>query len=347
MIMKNYYEILEISPQATTEQIKSAVVQLGKKYAAKAQNNEIARNKFNEIQQAYKILSHPQRRKYHDEDLAKLKTQKQRADALRQSFMKYVAFDKQRLKNKLDQLTSTILVKPSLLSLSSTKQSKPLVSQKNTIVAEKATGNNEIEPASDIVVDIPKQITPPIQKATKAKQNKYGLFQGETLLFSSKPHLLSCFDLGAVILIILAGYSYSNIPAFLAGYMPTITLWTPQQISDSAIQVSLWDLGVGTMLLIGIAIQLEVLFNKLSTELSLTQKRIIIKTGLFSRQLTEIKLNAMESVSIRQSILGRIFNYGSVKIVGMGHGQTILRNISAPHQMNQLLWYHIEKDKQI
>jgi uncharacterized membrane protein YdbT with pleckstrin-like domain len=53
-------------------------------------------------------------------------------------------------------------------------------------------------------------------------------------------------------------------------------------------------------------------------EFAITNKRVIIKTGLFSRHTLELNLNKIESVNVKQSILGRIFGYGNIQIIGTG-----------------------------
>ncbi len=55
-----------------------------------------------------------------------------------------------------------------------------------------------------------------------------------------------------------------------------------------------------------------------SDEFVITNKRIIIKTGLFSRQTFEMNLNKIESVNVDQSIFGRMFGYGTITIIGTG-----------------------------
>lgn len=53
-------------------------------------------------------------------------------------------------------------------------------------------------------------------------------------------------------------------------------------------------------------------------EFAITNKRVIMKTGVISRNVFEITLPHIESVNVDQSIAGRIFNYGTVVIVGSG-----------------------------
>ena len=66
------------------------------------------------------------------------------------------------------------------------------------------------------------------------------------------------------------------------------------------------------------------------TELAVTDRRVIYKRGLIQRHTIEINLAKVESVDVDQSIMGRIFDYGTVTIRGTGGGLEPLRSISAP-----------------
>lgn len=55
-----------------------------------------------------------------------------------------------------------------------------------------------------------------------------------------------------------------------------------------------------------------------SDEFVVTNKRIICKTGLFSRKTLEMNLNKIETVNVDQSVFGRLFGYGTITIIGTG-----------------------------
>jgi uncharacterized membrane protein YdbT with pleckstrin-like domain len=65
-------------------------------------------------------------------------------------------------------------------------------------------------------------------------------------------------------------------------------------------------------------------------ENGLTNKRVIYKKGVISRNTEEMRLNKIETVEVKQSILGRILGYGDVKVTGMGNSFVILSRISNP-----------------
>jgi uncharacterized membrane protein YdbT with pleckstrin-like domain len=46
------------------------------------------------------------------------------------------------------------------------------------------------------------------------------------------------------------------------------------------------------------------------TEIAVTDRRVIYKTGLIRRQTAEMNMDKIESVKVDQSLLGRLLNYG-------------------------------------
>ena len=65
---KDYYEVLGVARTATQAQIKSAYRKLAKKYHPDVNpGNEEAKKKFEEIGEAYSVLSDPQKRKQYDQ----------------------------------------------------------------------------------------------------------------------------------------------------------------------------------------------------------------------------------------------------------------------------------------
>lgn len=72
------------------------------------------------------------------------------------------------------------------------------------------------------------------------------------------------------------------------------------------------------------------LLDRYTDEFAITNKRIIIKTGLISRKTFEMNHSKIESVNVDQSILGRILGYGSIGIVGSGGTKEVFPNIKNP-----------------
>jgi uncharacterized membrane protein YdbT with pleckstrin-like domain len=67
-----------------------------------------------------------------------------------------------------------------------------------------------------------------------------------------------------------------------------------------------------------------------TSEFGVTSKRVIVKVGLVQRQTLELLLRQVEAISVDQSIMGRLFNYGSVTLSGTGGVRGVFHNIAAP-----------------
>ena len=73
--------------------------------------------------------------------------------------------------------------------------------------------------------------------------------------------------------------------------------------------------------------------RRLATEVAVTDRRVIYKTGLIQRHTIEINIDKIESADVDQSIVGRLFGFGSITIRGTGEGVEPLRNIAQPLQL--------------
>jgi uncharacterized membrane protein YdbT with pleckstrin-like domain len=56
----------------------------------------------------------------------------------------------------------------------------------------------------------------------------------------------------------------------------------------------------------------------LATEVGVSNMRVLIKTGLFSRRSIEVLLPKVESIGVDESLLGQILGYGTVVVRGTG-----------------------------
>jgi len=67
-----------------------------------------------------------------------------------------------------------------------------------------------------------------------------------------------------------------------------------------------------------------------STEIAITNKRIIAKFGFISRRTVEINLDKVEALRVEQSMWGRFLNYGTILISGVGSTIDPIRSIADP-----------------
>ncbi len=81
-------------------------------------------------------------------------------------------------------------------------------------------------------------------------------------------------------------------------------------------------------LVFGIVAGVRAWWKSFTTEIAVTTSRVVHKKGFINRFTNEMNLDKVESVKVDQSILGRIFDYGTVSILGTGQGLERLKLIS-------------------
>lgn len=89
--------------------------------------------------------------------------------------------------------------------------------------------------------------------------------------------------------------------------------------------------------LIGLAIILVAAIRRATTELVLTDRRIIAKRGFIRRDTVEMNLGKVESLHVNQGLLGRLLNFGDVTVVGTGSSLEPLRGIGRPLELRRKL----------
>jgi uncharacterized membrane protein YdbT with pleckstrin-like domain len=91
------------------------------------------------------------------------------------------------------------------------------------------------------------------------------------------------------------------------------------------------------LLVAGLVVFAWPLIARRSTELVITNKRLIAKSGIVSTQSIEIRFDRIESVRVNQSLLGRILNYGDIVVTGTGSTFDPIPNIASPMQFRTAL----------
>jgi len=71
-------------------------------------------------------------------------------------------------------------------------------------------------------------------------------------------------------------------------------------------------------------------FRRWITEIAVTDRRIIYKRGFITRHTEEMNMDKVTSVDVDQSILGRMLDYGTVHVIGMG-GAPGVTETDRPH----------------
>jgi len=82
--------------------------------------------------------------------------------------------------------------------------------------------------------------------------------------------------------------------------------------------------------LLALSSALRAFIRRATTELAVTDQRVIYKTGLLARHTLEMNRARVESVTVDQTFLGRILGYGTVTVRGVGSAFEPIRSIGDP-----------------
>jgi hypothetical protein len=147
------------------------------------------------------------------------------------------------------------------------------------------------------------------------------LVPGETVLYKTRLHwivviwlLLAGVLLGAIGLVFcVGGYEASG----KGGLYPGMII-------------------VGLLFLVAAAVWVGIaLIRKTSTEVAVSNKRVLIKTGFVSRKSIEVLLPKIESIGVDESGLGRMLGYGTVIIRGTGGTFETFNKIAHPNEFRR------------
>ena len=144
---------------------------------------------------------------------------------------------------------------------------------------------------------------------------------GEQVEYATKPHWIVYLP-GLLLLVI-------NIPIAATGHV--LSRYSEIVTSENA----------GTFALFSFLSALIVLasawLNRWTTEIAVTNRRVIYKTGFVRRRTMEMNREKVESVDISQSVLGRLLNFGTVTIRGTGSGIEPLSQIANPIEFRRYI----------
>ncbi len=78
------------------------------------------------------------------------------------------------------------------------------------------------------------------------------------------------------------------------------------------------------------------LIQKRFSEYTITTKRLVMQSGLFSKKITDLMLNKCEGIAVRQSLIGQCLGYGTI-VVTTGGATTMYRHIANPIAFRNVL----------
>jgi uncharacterized membrane protein YdbT with pleckstrin-like domain len=125
-------------------------------------------------------------------------------------------------------------------------------------------------------------------------------------------------------------YGRAIVLFVVAAALSVGALYVPHDSQNMALGKNL-VLGVaGVVLVLAIITTIAAAIRRATTELAVTDQRVIFKRRIFARYTIEMNRSKVESVDVDQSILGRILGYGTLMVRGTGGSLEPMEGISDP-----------------
>ncbi len=166
------------------------------------------------------------------------------------------------------------------------------------------------------------------------------LIRGERVVYTTHLHwivLVAPFTFASVLL--LAGVLFIARPEFLRDRLDDLTaaaaMLFPTAIHESVV------LGFA-LVLVGMVVAVAGLWQRASTELTVTTRRVTVRTGLALRRTLEILLPQVESVEIDQTLWGGAMGFGTVVVRGTGGTPEPIAMVADPFRFRREVQGQIE-----
>ena len=138
------------------------------------------------------------------------------------------------------------------------------------------------------------------------------LVPGETLLYRTRHHWL-----------VLVGPVVGGLSLLVPGVALLLeTIVTRDSagliVGSSTISPQLMAIAGAILLAAAIVTFSYGVAKRNATEMAVTNRRVLIKTGMMSRRTLDLMLSRVESIGVEESAAGRMLGYGSVIVRGTG-----------------------------
>jgi len=119
-------------------------------------------------------------------------------------------------------------------------------------------------------------------------------------------------------------------------YLPAVLLLAVTVVTlvygHGAAHAMAWVIAAGSCATVGVLTGLAAWIKRWTTEIDVTDRRIVFKRGLIRRHTVEMNMDKVESVDVDQTVLGRLLDFGNVTVRGTGAGIEPLFNVESPLQ---------------
>ena len=149
------------------------------------------------------------------------------------------------------------------------------------------------------------------------------LIAGETVQYETRLHW-----------IVMAGHALIAAVHALVGVSLLITPWRVVNGGEASSAGALRWAGVACVVVAAIFFGIGFV-RRSATEMAVTNKRVIVKSGLANRRTIELLLSRIESIAIEEPALGRLLGYGTVIVRGTGGTPEVFPQIARPLEFRE------------
>jgi uncharacterized membrane protein YdbT with pleckstrin-like domain len=157
------------------------------------------------------------------------------------------------------------------------------------------------------------------------------LVPGETVIYQTRLHwivMLGHIFIGCVLL---------GLPGVLLLYYA----FSQHGMDINALHLT--EGGGVALLVCGAVVILTGMVRRGATEMAVTNRRVVIKTGLMSRKTIEMLLNKVESIEVSETTCGRMLGYGTIVMIGTGGTSDPFHQVAHPLEFRNQVQQQIEK----
>ena len=148
------------------------------------------------------------------------------------------------------------------------------------------------------------------------------LIAGETVQYETRLHW-----------IVMVGHTLIAAVLVLIGGSLLLAPWSSLKGGEAASGMLRW---AGVACLVVAAIFLGIgLVRRSATEMAVTNKRVIVKSGIVDRRTIELLLPRIESIAVEEPALGRVLGYGTVIVRGTGGTPEVFPQIARPLEFRE------------
>lgn len=157
------------------------------------------------------------------------------------------------------------------------------------------------------------------------------LVPGETVIYETRLHwivMLWHLFLGCILL---------ALPGVL------LLVYALRQTGMESRNQNAMEIGGAVLVVCGIVAILAGMVRRSATEMAVTNRRVVIKTGLASRRTIEMLLNKVESIEVSETAFGRMLGFGTIVVIGTGGTLEPFHQVAHPLEFRSQVQQQIER----